>query len=348
MDRVIGLDAGDGGKLWVRPYVDPTAVIAAGGLLFVTYGGIGSQPGAVDVLRAGDGTRIGRFAGADTVQAGDGVVYIWAAISGQGIYVVRPGSGSRFGQVWSAPDTVVQQVTSGVVFTAGGSALRGSDGAPLCAFPAGVTVQLVADGVAYGSEYSSTTGEPASGLSAVDLRDGAHLWTYQAGSTVLAVSGGAAYVSDSLADDPAVYAVRVSDGACVWARRTVSLGSPSLVVQRDMIYVGTGSPLASAATGGGGRVGALRTGDGTEVWGFPTLGAAPASLATAPGVIYVCDGGLGGMGPGDGGRVAALRAGDGAGAVGVPCGRVQPDAAPGGWRCLRHCQRSFPGGNRGL
>lgn len=110
----------------------------------------------------------------------------------------------------------------------------------------------------------------------------------------------------------------------MWAHPTVSPGAPSLVVQRDIAYVGAGSPLASIAAGGGGRVWALRAGDGTELWSFPTLGDGPASLTTAPGVIYVSDGGLVGMGVGDGGRVTALRAADGAGLWALRTGGSSP------------------------
>lgn len=188
---VVGFDAADGRKLWARSNADFGPVVAAGGLLFVIVGGVGNPEAFVDVLRPGDGARIGRFPGTDNVQAGDGVVYVWG--SGRGMYVIRPGGSAGFRLIWSAPDTVVQQVTGGVVFTGDGSALQGTDGAPICAFPAGVTVQLVSDGVAYLGNWYASPEEPGAGLSALDLRDGTRLWSVPAVSTVLAVSEGTAY-----------------------------------------------------------------------------------------------------------------------------------------------------------
>jgi outer membrane protein assembly factor BamB len=312
-DSIVALSPADGRTLWTRPYVAPGDPVAVADLVFVLGGEMGTTSATVDVLRAEDGVRVGSFHGADQVQVWHDAVFVWGdgpGSSGLGIHVLRPGSGSGFRSAWIEPSAAVQQVVGGVVFTSGGAVLAGRDGTQLCTYPARLFVQLVVDGVAYLG--GPPGGGPSTGVSALALGDGAQLWTFPAASTVLAVSAGVAYLSDSLADDPAVYAVRVRDGARLWTLRTVSLGSPSLAVDRNVVYLGTGSSLAAMAEGGGGRVRALLAGTGTELWSFPTLGDSPASLIAAPGVIYIYDGGLNSMGAGSGGRITAVRARDGA------------------------------------
>jgi outer membrane protein assembly factor BamB len=346
MDRVVAINAADGRKLWTRPYFGPGETVAAANLLFVQYGGLGTLSANVDVLRAEDGVRVGRFHDTDQVQAEDGVVYVWGdgfGGSGQGIYVLRPGGGAGFRQIWSAPEDIVQQIVAGVVFTSGGSVLQGSDGTPVCTYPAEMDVQLVVDGVAYlGNQSASDSGGARAGVSALDLRDGMQLWTFPAASTVLAVSDGIAYLSDSLADDPAVYAIRARDGAQLWTFRTVSLGSPSLAAGRNIVYLGTGSSLAAMAEGGSGQVQALLAADGTELWRFRTLGDGPAALTLASDMIYVYDGGLNSMGAGDGGRITALRARDGAKVWGLQTGGSSPQLRQAGGVIYATVSGPFP------
>jgi outer membrane protein assembly factor BamB len=266
------------------------------------------------VLRASDGAVVERFPDMDTAQAGNGVIYLWSSQSNgpaPGVFAVRPYGKEALTRRWSSPDAVVQQVTGDVVFTSGGYVLRGSDGAQMCTFPPSKTVQRVVAGIAYLSDGNIIT--PSAPISAVDLRNGTVLWTFTAASAVLTVSGGIAFVSDSEADNPTIYALGAGDGRTLWTFRTASLGSPSLAVDRDVVYIGTGTSLAGIAKGSGGSVHALRVSDGEELWRFSAIGNAPASLATVPGSVYVCDGSLIGMGAGGGGRVTALRSRDGAG-----------------------------------
>jgi len=130
------------------------------------------------------------------------------------------------------------------------------------------------------------------------------------------VADGVAYLWHGAGEGGRMYALRASDGVTIWSFPTVGSSTPSLVVDRGIVYLGTGGAGAGTAVGGGGMVFALRAGDGARLWSFPVLGDSAPLLTVAAGALYVSDGGLGGgglggMGAGAGGRVSALRPSDG-------------------------------------
>jgi outer membrane protein assembly factor BamB len=274
-DRVYGLRASDGRRLWTFATGGPvqSKIAAAAGRVYA-----GSNDASVYALRAGDGTRLWTFRAGGPVQSpivlAGPAVYLGSG--DESVYALRASDGTRLWTTVLGGSATGIAVSSGTVIVGAGDdavyALRGGDGRRIWDFttgPGGATGVAVAAGVAY-------VGSGDGRLYALRVRDGRKLWEAPAGGAVesgVAVAAGQVYLGSN---DNMVLAVRASDGTRAWLARTGAPVSSGLTVAGGIVYAGSND----------GTVRALRARDGAQVWRFAVGGPVESQIAVAGGIAY--------------------------------------------------------------